>query len=129
MSKQEFERKSALNGLDEGVSRAIVGMQQAEAERHLTKKEREKKRKQEEVARKEKERLAKRNRLMIDLRTDINLVVEDIATREGVSVSAVVNLACLRLIGDDHSNEIDWLEYKRPSNSPRFEWTIYLPPI
>ena len=123
MPKPKFER---IKTLDPAVADLLDNMQERQADRQLTKGERRKKARQQE---KDRERKAEGTRFQIDLPKGIKALTLALADREHLPASQIIALALVRFLEDVDAGRVDLSEYKRPSKSPRYDWTLEIPEI
>lgn len=111
--KEKFERRQIL---DPAVADALDSMEQQQTRRGMTKKQKT-----------ERARMAKRNRVVIDIPPEVEGLIGAIAAGRDVSVSGVILIALYEFIKAEGEGRVKWGDYLKPSRSPRFGFKV-IPP-
>lgn len=110
MPKDKFERRPVL---DPAVADLMSGMERKQEAKSLTKKQKA-----------ERARMAKRNRVVIDIPPEIEGLIGAIAADRDVSVSGVIEIALREFIKANGDGRVKWADYLAPSRSPRFGFKV-----
>lgn len=131
--KGEYRPALQIPPADEQVAEILSDRQRHFDELRLGREERERllkmRRKEEARKRKEKEKAAARkaNKVTVDIPLALRESLEDIASKEGVTISQVITFFLFDAVERYNRNEIGFWGYKHPSESPRYEWILVHP--
>jgi len=118
MSEDTSERRRIL---DPAVADILDGMQRKQEERKLPTAERKRKASERMRA---KERLS--GRVNYDLPEGIKQRLRELARHERVPESQLAALALARFLADVAAGRVRLSDYRKPSRSPKFDWTLDL---
>ena len=110
MKRPDDERRPIL---DPAVADLMNGMEKKQQSKNLTKKQKA-----------ERARMAKRNRVVIDIPPEIEGLIGAIAADRDVSVSGVIEIALREFIKANGDGHVKWADYLTPSRSPRFGFKV-----
>ena len=135
MSKRRNDQEvlSAFEGYDQGVRLLLEETERRAEESRLSPQERKKlaemRRREEEKKRKAKEKAEaqKANRVFTYLPAELKETIEKIAAKESVSMAQVITFFLFEAVEQYQKNEIGFWGYKRPSESPRYDWILVHP--
>ena len=102
--------------LDPAVADLMSGMEQKQAVKTLTKKQKT-----------ERARMAKRNRVVIDIPPEVEGLIGAIAADRDVSISGVIEIALREFIKSNGEGRVKWSDYLVPSRCPRFGFKVAPP--
>lgn len=111
--KEKFERRQIL---DPAVADVVGGMERQQTVRTLTKKQKA-----------ERAKMARRNRLVIDIPPEVEGLIGAIAADRDVSISGVIEIALREFIKSNGEGRVKWSDYLVPSRCPRFGFKVAPP--
>lgn len=102
--------------LDPAVADIMGDMEQRQTVRTLTKKQKA-----------ERAKMARRNRLVIDIPPEVEGLIGAIAADRDVSISGVIEIALREFIKSNGEGRVKWSDYLVPSRCPRFGFKVAPP--
>lgn len=113
MKRPDDERRPIL---DPAVADIMGDMEQRQTVRTLTKKQKA-----------ERAKMARRNRLVIDIPPEVEGLIGAIAADRDVSISGVIEIALREFIKSNGEGRVKWSDYLVPSRCPRFGFKVAPP--
>ena len=113
MKRPDNERRPIL---DPAVADIMGDMEQRQTVRTLTKKQKA-----------ERAKMARRNRLVIDIPPEVEGLIGAIAADRDVSISGVIEIALREFIKSNGEGRVKWSDYLVPSRCPRFGFKVAPP--